>query len=339
MKAHVLTASNDARASWKPTTLPDKTPGPGEVLVRVRAASLNYRDLMIARGKYGGPAKADLVPLADGAGEIAALGAGVTEWKIGDRVIGAYFPEWIAGPVRDELRAHSKGTGSFDGTLAELATFPARGVTRIPAHLSFAEAATIPCAGVTAFAGLFTVGPRLAPGATVVVQGTGGVSLFAAQLALAAGYRVIATSSSAKKLERVRALGVTDVIDTRAEPEWQKVVLDATGGIGADHVLDVGGTGTLPRSFQAVRVGGTISLIGLLSGAGAELDPLPILFRNIRVQGFSVGSVHDQEALGHLLEARKITPIVDEVFPFERAPEALAKLEDGAHFGKIVVAI
>jgi NADPH:quinone reductase-like Zn-dependent oxidoreductase len=338
MKAYVLGPPENGRAPWKLTSLPDPTPHAGEVLVRVRAASLNYRDLMVARGLYGGTPRVDLVPLSDGAGEIVALGQGAKRFRVGQRVVGAYYPTWLAGPPQASHRQFMKGAGIVDGVLAEYVTFPETGVAPAPSHLSFEAASTLPCAAVTAYNALFVAGPRLDPGATVLVLGTGGVSVVAAQFALAAGLRPIATSSSVKKLERLRSLGVTDVVDYRQTPEWHDEVLRLTGGEGADHIVDVGGAGTLPRSFQAVKIGGTISLIGFLAGA-PNIDPLPILFRRIRVQGLSVGSVAMLEAMNRSIEATRLEPAIDEVFPFARAPEALVKLENGAHFGKLVVRI
>jgi NADPH:quinone reductase-like Zn-dependent oxidoreductase len=339
MKGYVVGRPQNGRAAWTLTSLPDPTPRAGEVLIRVRATSLNYRDLMVARGQYGGEAKANLIPLSDGAGEVVALGEGASRFQVGDRVVGAYYPAWAFGAMRERDQQSMKGAGAVDGTLAEYVVFPETGVAAIPKYLSYEAASTLPCAAVTAYNALFVSGPRLDPGGTVLVQGTGGVSLFAAQLARAAGLRVIATSSSAKKIARLRELGVTDVVDYRSTPEWQAEVLRLTHGEGVDHVLEVGGAGTLPRSFQAVKRGGTITLIGILAGVGSQIDPLPILFKGIRLQGLSVGSVAMLEALNRTLEASRIEPVIDEVLPFGRAPEALAKLEDGAHFGKMVVRI
>ena len=339
MKGYIVGPAREGRASWTLTSLPDPTPRAGEVLVRVRATSLNYRDLMVARGQYGGEAKSNLVPLSDGAGEIAALGEGAARFRVGDRVVGAYYPSWLAGAMHERDQQSMKGAGAVDGALAEYVIFNENGVAAIPKYLSYEAAATLPCAAVTAYNALFVSGPRLDIGATVLVQGTGGVSLVAAQLARAAGLRVIATSSSTKKLDRLRELGVTDLVDYRANPEWQTEVLRLTGGEGVDHVLEVGGAGTLPRSFEAVKRGGTITLIGILAGVGAQIDPLPILRKGIRLQGLSVGSVAMLEALNRSLAASRIEPVIDEVFPFARAREALAKLEDGAHFGKVVVRV
>lgn len=339
MKAVVIRNPGRGIEAWKLVERPDPEPGPGQVLVRVRAASLNYRDLMAARGLYGGPLKQDLVPLADGAGEVAALGAGVTRWRVGDRVAGAYFQTWVGGPMRPEYFEHSGGTVSTEGMLAQYAVLPETALVRVPAHLSFEQASTLPCAGVTAWSLLMEPAPRSRPGATVVVLGTGGVSLFVAQLALAAGLRVIGTSSSDEKLARLRALGVKDVVNYRTTPAWAKEVLRLTGGAGADHVVDVGGAGTLPQSFEAVKTGGVVSLVGLLTGTNIAVDPLPVLFKSIRLEGLTVGSVEMFENMNRTIEAVRLEPVVDEVFPLERASEALAKLESATHFGKIVVRI
>lgn len=337
MKAVIIRKNASDIDAWTLAERPAPTPGPGEVLVRIRAASLNYRDLMIARGLFGGDRKDDLVPLADAAGEVVALGAGVRRWKAGDRVLSTYFPTWASGPFREEYRATALGAGRNDGVLAELVVFAEDALVRAPAHLGFDEAATLPCAAVTAWTALFESWPRPAPGATVLVQGTGGVSLFAAQLARAAGLRVIATSSSAAKIERLRALGVTDAIDYRQRPEWHEEVLRLTRGEGVDRVIEVGGAGTLPRSLQAVKLGGVVSLIGLLAGIGDPIDPMPILLRAVRVEGVMVGSRQSFIDLLSTLEAHAIRPVLDEVFPLERASDALARLAAGKHFGKIVI--
>lgn len=337
MKAVIIRKNASDIDAWTLAERPAPTPGPGEVLVRVRAASINYRDLMIARGLFGGDRKDDLVPLADAAGEVVALGAGVRRWKAGDRVVSTYFPTWASGPFREEYRDTAPGAGRNDGVLAELVVFAEDALVRAPAHLGFDEAATLPCAAVTAWTALFESWPRPAPGATVLVQGTGGVSLFAAQLARAAGLRVIATSSSAAKIERLRALGVTDAIDYRQHPEWHEEVLRLTRGEGVDRVIEVGGAGTLPRSLQAVRPGGVVSLIGVLAGIGDQIDPMPILLRAVRVEGVMVGSRQSFIDLLSTLEAHAIRPVLDEVFPLERASDALARLAAGKHFGKIVI--
>ncbi|WP_044965076.1 zinc-dependent alcohol dehydrogenase family protein [Sorangium cellulosum] len=339
MKTVIIRKNASESDAWTLAERPAPKPGPGQVLVRVRAASINYRDLMVVRGRYGGERKDELVPLSDAAGEVVAIGAGVRRWKEGDRVISTFFPTWASGPFRGEYRTTTLGAGGNDGVLAELVVFGEDAIVRAPAHLGFNEAATLTCAGVTAWTALFESGPRPAPGETVLVQGTGGVSLFAAQLARAAGLRVLATSSSAAKIERLRALGVTEAIDYRKQPEWHEEVLRLTGGEGVDRVIEVGGAGTLPRSMQAVKTGGVVSLIGLLSGVGSQIDPMPILFRAIRVEGTVVGSRQATVELGAALELHGIRPVVDEVFPIERANEALAKLAAGKHFGKVVIGL
>ncbi len=339
MKAVVLTNPGKGVDAWRLVDRAAPTPGPGEVLVRVRAASLNYRDLMVAKGLYGGPAKEGLVALADAAGEIAALGAGVTGWRVGDRVMSAYYPSWQEGPYRPRYEGDSLGIGGRDGVLAEYAALSATGVVAAPPHLSFEEAATLPCAAVTAWQALFEGAGRLPPGATVLLSGTGGVSLFAAQLALAAGMRVIATTSSERKVPRLHALGVREVIDSRARPEWQDEVRRLTDGEGVDLVVDVGGGSTLGRALEAVRVGGRIAVVGLLGGFGERIDPLPILFRAVTVEGVHVGSVAMFERLARAVGQAALAPVIDEVFDLEAAPRALGKLAAGAHFGKVVVRV
>jgi NADPH:quinone reductase-like Zn-dependent oxidoreductase len=339
MKAVVIRDQGRGVEAWKLVDRPDSAPEPGQVLVRVRAASLNHRDLLIARGHFGGPLKDDLIPLADGAGEVVALGAGVTRWKVGDRVAGSYFQTWQAGPFRADYFQHMLGAGSTDGMLAQLVALPDTGVVRIPSHLSYEEAATLPCAGLAAWNALMEPSPRQRPGAAVLILGTGGVSIFAAQLALAAGLRVIATSSSADKIERLRELGVTDTINYRETPEWQLEVLRLTRGEGVDQVIEVGGGGTLARSLEAVRSGGTVSLIGHLTGTEGELNPFPILVKAVRLQGVVVGSIRTFEDMSRALEEIASRPVIDEILPLHRANEALARMETASHFGKIVVRV
>jgi NADPH:quinone reductase-like Zn-dependent oxidoreductase len=316
--------------------LPAPTPGPGEVLVRMRAASLNYRDLLVARGHYSRSLPLPLIPLSDGAGEVAEVGPGVTRFQVGDRVAATFMLRWLDGEV-DEAAARSALGGAIDGVLAEMRVFPQEGLVRIPAHLSDEEAATLPCAGVTAWHALM-VGRGLRPGDTVLVQGTGGVSLFALQFARLAGARVIATSSKDEKLERARTLGAFDGINYKTTPDWDAAARTLTGGVGVDHIVEVGGSGTLGKSLRAVRLGGRISLIGVLSGAG-EAAIVPILMKNIQVQGIFVGSRAMFEARNRAVTLHQLHPVVDRVFEFDQAPEALAYLESGAHFGKVVLRI
>ncbi len=316
--------------------LPDPRPGPGEVLVRIRAAALNFRDLLVARGQYGRGLSLPLIPLSDGAGEVAEIGSGVTRVKPGDRVAAAFMTGWLDGPPSEEKARTALG-GAIDGVLAEARVLPQDGLVPIPDHLSYEEASTLPCAAVTAWHALM-VGRGLSPGDTVLVQGTGGVSLFALQFARLAGARVIATSSKDDKLERVRTLGASDGINYKSTPDWDKAVRALTGGIGVDHVVEVGGAGTLGKSLKAVRMDGRISLIGVLSGAG-DVNFVPILMRNIQVQGIFVGSRAMFEAMNRALTLHQIRPVVDRVFEFDEAPAALRYLETGAHFGKVVIRV
>lgn len=318
---------------------PDPQPGPGEAVVAVRAVSLNFRDLLVATGRYAGGAKpVGRIPVSDGAGEVVAVGPGVTRVQPGDRVAAAFMPGWLDGPLTPEKQATSLGGAGADGMLAERVALPAAALVPIPTHLSFEEAATLPCAAVTAWYALFE-GAALRPGETVLLLGTGGVSVFALQFAKLAGARVIMTSSSAAKLERVQALGADEVIDYRAVPEWQERVLALTGGRGVDLAVEVGGPGTLNRTLQAVRYGGQISLIGVLTGLGDRVDTVAILHKNIRIQGTYVGSVAMFERMNAAIAQARLRPVIDRVFPFEQAREAYAHLDSGSHLGKVVIRV
>jgi NADPH:quinone reductase-like Zn-dependent oxidoreductase len=311
-------------------------PGAGEVLVHVRAVSLNYRDLLIAKGQYARGLKVPLIPVSDGAGEVIEVGAGVTRVQRGDRVAGIFMQNWLSGEVSPYVARSALG-GSVDGVLAEYVVLNENGVVHIPTHLSYEEAATLPCAGVTAWNALTTW--MLKPGITVLVQGTGGVSMFALQFARLAGARVIATSSSDEKLKKAGELGASDGINYRSVPDWDKAVLERTNGIGVDHIIEVGGPGTLARSLNAVRVGGRISMIGLLTGPETAVNPMPILGKQIQVQGIFVGSREMFEAMNRAIALHHLRPVVDRVFPFEEAREALRYLESGKHLGKIVIRV
>jgi NADPH:quinone reductase-like Zn-dependent oxidoreductase len=314
-------------------------PGPGQVLVDMKAWSLNYRDLAMPRGGYPGNDKAmrapPLVPLSDGAGEVVSVGAGVRGFSPGDRVVGSFFQLWADGELGAEGRASALG-GAIDGVLSERVVFPEGGLVVAPPSLSFEQAATLPCAGVTAWHAL-TIEPTR-PGSNVLLLGTGGVSLFALQLAKAMGARVIITSSSAQKLERARSLGADEVIDYSASPDWDRRVLDLTGGVGVDHVLEVGGPGTLERSIRATRLGGTISLIGVLA-ASPERNPsiMDVMFKGQTLRGIYVGSRRMLEALCRAVEVNRIVPVVDRVFGFAEVQEAYRHLKSGKHFGKLVI--
>jgi NADPH:quinone reductase-like Zn-dependent oxidoreductase len=318
-----------------PCERPVPEPGHGEVRIRLRAVSLNYRDLLIIKGQYNPKMPLPRVPVSDGAGVVDAIGPGVTRWKVGDRVSPLFMPAWLDGGYTPEVARSALG-GGVDGLLAEQAVLPESGVIGVPAHLSDEEAATLPCAALTAWHALFP-SSNLKPGEVVLTQGTGGVSLFALQLARLAGARVIITSSSDEKLARAKTLGASDGINYRTTPDWDRAVLDMTGGTGVDHVIELGGAGTLPNSLKAVRMGGMINLIGVLTGVGAESNPMPILMKAVRVQGIFVGHRAMFEAMNRAISLNGLMPVVDRVFPFDRAREALAYMESGAHMGKIVI--
>jgi NADPH:quinone reductase-like Zn-dependent oxidoreductase len=324
-------------------TLAEREPpraGPGQVRVRMRAASLNYRDLLVAGGTYarGGPPKRPLVPLSDGAGEVVELGPGVTQLRVGDRVMGSFFRRWFDGPFSPELAASALGGGATDGVLAEEVVLEADGAIRFPVHLSFEEAATLPCAGVTTWVGLFALG-RLVPGEWVLAMGTGGVSIFALQFAKAAGAKVVLTSSDDAKLARGKALGADATINYRKTPAWDEAARAVTGGRGVDHILEVGGAATLPLSLRAVRPGGHVTLTGLLCGARGELEAAARLAPGVRVDSVFVGSARHLGMLADDVARDRLRPVIDRVFPFEGAREAYAHLESGAHFGKVVISI
>jgi len=315
--------------------LPEPEAGSGQVVVRVRAASLNYRDLLVIKGAYSRNLPLPLVPLSDGAGEVVAVGPGVTRFRAGDRVAGCFFSAWDAGPITEAAPKSALG-GAVDGILAELVALPEGGLVRVPDHLTDEEAATLPCAALTAWHALME-GGGLVAGQTVLVQGTGGVSLFALQFARMAGARVIATSSSDAKLARVRELGASDGINYQTTPDWDVAARNLTEGLGVDRVVEVGGAGTLPRSIKATKIGGQIALIGVLTGG--EIDPRPLLMRNIRLQGIYVGSRVMFESMNRAIALHKLRPVVDRGFPFDQAAEAYKHLESGSHFGKVVIKI
>lgn len=310
-------------------------PGPGQVLVRVRAASLNYRDLLVVEGRYEPGQRLPLIPVSDGAGEVAAVGEGVTRVRVGDRVVGAYIQRWLGGRPTPATMLGSTLGSPRDGVLAEYALFDEEGSLRIPDHLSFEEAATLPIAGVTAWNALFE-GTSLKSGDTVLVQGTGGVAVFAIQLARAAGLRVIATSSSNAKLARARELGAHEGINYVEVPDWDRRAVELTGGVGVDLVVDVAGT-TLSRSIGALRLGGQVSVVGLLGGSTAELDVIPLFVKRPRIQGIYVGSRDHFEELNRALTQHRLRPVIDRTYAFEEARSALATLKSGSHFGKLVI--
>lgn len=337
MRAYVIPPGCKSIDELREVDRPSPRPGAGQVLVRIRAASINYRDQAVVSGTYfGGPPTRDLIPLSDGAGEVVDVGPGVTHLKAGDRVAGVFSqtpPE--AGPFAAKAALGSP----LDGMLAEQIALYEDGLVPVPAGLSFEEAACLPCAGVTAWHALAVAGRPLAAGDTVLVLGTGGVSMFALQFAVAAGARVIATSSSDEKLERVKALGASDGINYTRTPDWDKEVLRITGGRGADCVVEVGGTGTLARSFDALAVGGKVCLIGVLTGRAGESSPYALMRKRGNLHGIWVGDRPVFEQMNRAIEARRIRPIVDRVFPFEEAVAAFRHQQSGHFIGKVVIRI
>jgi len=316
---------------------PDPTPGHGQIVVRVKAVSLNYRDLMTV--KHGGTlgTKIPRIPCSDGAGEVSKVGPGVTRVKVGDRVASIFFQNWLAGDILPHHFTSALG-GAVDGMLAEQVVLHEDGVVTIPDYMTYEDAATLPCAAVTAWQDLFPKG-NLKAGDTVLVQGTGGVSIFALQFSVMAGARVIITSSSDEKLTRAQQLGAWATINYKKTPDWDKETQRLTNGAGVDHVVEVGGAGTLERSFRAVRVGGTVGLIGVLTGFSGQIDPMPVLMKGLRFQGVYVGSREMFEDMNRALTVHKTKPVIDRVFPFSQAREALKLMESAAHFGKIVIAV
>ncbi len=310
-------------------------PADGEVVVKLRAASLNYRDVRFFKGAYNPKATFPVVPLSDGAGEVTAVGKKVTRWKVGDRVCPIFMQGWLDGPLTRDGSRTSLGGGDLDGVLRDYGSFDEEGLVRIPDHLSFEQAATLPCAAVTAWHALVEFG-KLKAGETVLTLGTGGVSIFAVQFAKLHGARVIATSSSDAKIARVSELGADETINYKKIPDWDTEVIQRTDRVGVDQVIEVGGAGTLPKSVNSVRLGGNIALIGVLSG-GEGLDPARVLMKSVRLQGIFVGSRRMFEEMNRAITLSKLQPVIDKVFPVESVQEALQYMESGSHFGKIVL--
>jgi len=308
-----------------------------EVLVKFHAASLNYRDLMMVKGFYNPKLKTPIVPLSDGAGEVVAIGESVTKWKVGDRVSPIFMQGWVDGEI-DYAKAKTALGGDLDGCLREFGAFDENGLVRIPDHLNYEEAATLPCAAVTAYNALYHSG-SLKPGETVLLQGTGGVSIFALQFAGVLGCRTIITSSSDEKLQRAKELGADDLINYKERTDWDKAVLDLTGKRGVDHVVEVGGAGTMQKSVNAVKMGGDVSVIGVLAGKG-EFNPASLLMKTVKLQGIFVGSRQMFEQMNLMIcQHTHFQPVIDKVFEFDEVRDALKYMESGSHFGKIVVKI
>lgn len=337
MKAIVQTALGGPE-NLRLVDRPDPVPGHGQVLVRLCAASLNYRDTLILKGGYGSrQLKENFTPLSDGAGEVVALGPGAARFKLGDRVTVAFFQHWLSGAPNEEVLDSDTGRNA-NGVLCELRAFDEDGLVRTPDYLTDVEAASLPCAALTSWSALITEG-HISPADTVLVQGTGGVSLFALQFAKMTGAGVVATSSSDAKLERVRAMGADHGINYVTEPEWGKAALAWTKGRGVDHVVEVGGAGTMKQSIRAVRPGGMITLIGVLAGARSDFL-LPLVgSRNVRVQGIAVGTRESLEAMLRAMARHAMKPVIDSVFPMADARAAYDHLAAGRHFGKVCLSI
>lgn len=313
----------------------EPTPGRREVAVKFHAASLNYRDLLFAWGVYNPRAKFPAIPLSDGAGEVVAVGSEVTRWKVGDRVCPIFTQGWIEGPYNAAKAATTLGTGDLPGVLREVGCFDEQSLVAIPEYLSYEEAATLPCAAVTVWNSLVVFG-KLQAGETVLTLGTGGVSIFALQLAKLHGARVIATSSSDEKLERVRAMGADETINYKQTPDWEKEVLRLTDGVGVDHVVELGGAGTIGKSIASARIGGKIGVIGVLA-QGEGVNPMFLLMKTLALQGIFVGSREMFEHLSAAISLAQLKPVIDRTFAFDEAVEALRHMETGSHFGKLVL--
>jgi NADPH:quinone reductase-like Zn-dependent oxidoreductase len=320
--------------AFRRVSLPDPEPGSGDVLVRLRAAALNYIDVAVATGSFPGAAL-PMVPVADGAGEVVALGADVTNVAISDRVIPHFMPDWLDGPMRPERIAAMRGI-TLPGSLSEYVAVPAHSVVRLPDHLDFAQGATLPIAATTGWNAVRSASVR--PGSMVVILGTGGVSLFALQFAKASGSTVILVSSSDEKLERGRALGANHLVNYRATPDWDKAVLEITHGRGADLVVETVGDATFARSLNAAAMGGTVFTVGFLSGATTSVNLFSIIGKALRVVGNSTGSVADLAEAVRAIEANRIVPVVDRRFVIGETAAAYAELAAGSrHFGKLVI--
>lgn len=335
MKAYEVHATNGLDGLVLNESRPEPQPRANEIKIRVRAAALNYRDIGVTRGVYG-YTKFPVIPMSDGAGEVVAVGADVKRFKAGDRAISTFFQNWTSGRIPADASKHSLG-GMADGMLAEFVCLPEHGAVKAPEHLSFEEAATLPVAALTAWHALVESG-HLKAGETVALIGTGGVSCFGLQFAGMHGAQVLITSSSDAKLERAKALGASAGINYRSQPGWDQEMLKLTGGVGVDHVVEVGGPGTLERSMNAVRYGGTLYVIGAVGGRG-QVDPRPINRKSIRLQGIHGGSLEMFEAMNRAVRSSGLRPVIDRVFPFAQAKAAYEHQIGGTHFGKVVISI
>jgi NADPH:quinone reductase-like Zn-dependent oxidoreductase len=314
---------------------PVPRPGPFEVLVKVRAVSLNHRDLYIAKGYYPMKPRKSLVPLSDGAGEVVSIGGNVTRFKIGDRVAAIYYQNWFGGNATPQIAESALG-GELDGMLSQYVKLNEQGLVLLPKNLSYEEGSTLPCAGVTAWSALFTHG-NLKAGESVLLEGTGGVSIFGLQFAAAQRARPIITSSSDKKLERAKLLGAMGAINYKEDTDWEVRVRELTDGVGVRHVLDVGGEDTLPHAIASLANGGQIALVGGLGGFSGKIPTMKLIPSRVTVNGISVGSREDFEAMNEFIEKNNVRPVIDKVFEFVDAREAYELMDSGGHFGKIVI--
>jgi NADPH:quinone reductase-like Zn-dependent oxidoreductase len=337
MRAYLLPKGGAGIDALATVDRPTPKPLYRQMLLKVAACSLNFRDLGIVRGTYRMPVRENLIPLSDGAGEVVEVGAGVTRVKAGDKVAGCFFQRWPGGEMTPDAGTSALG-GAIDGMLAEYVVLEEDGVVKIPEHLSLEEGATLPCAGVTAWNAIVQHA-KLIAGQTVLLQGTGGVSIFGLQLAHGMGITAIVTSSSDEKLARAKALGAAFGINYKTTPEWDKAAVAFNGGRGVDHVIEVGGANTLTRSFGAIRNGGKVSMIGGLSGGATELNPGLIFSKRANVQGIYVGSTEMFTAMNAAIAANKIKPAIDRVFGFDEVKAAYQHMAAGAHFGKIVIKV
>ncbi|GCB24992.1 zinc-type alcohol dehydrogenase-like protein C1773.06c [Aspergillus awamori] len=333
----VRVVSTGTKSSTEFRDEPKPSPGEHQVLIKVHAASLNYRDSVLLRGEYGVETKKDVIPLSDGAGEVVAVGKGVTRFKPGDRIAVQCATAWIGGPFIPEYISTSVGF-AIDGMLAEFVVFYEDALVRIPDYISYVEAASLPCAAVTAWTALNKIDP-LHPGQTVLIQGTGGVSLFALQFAKLSNARVLAITSSDEKAAKLRELGADSVVNYSTCPEWDREILALTDGKGVDKVLDIAGEKTIVKSAASTKIGGVVVVIGFASGFGGGLPPMNILSRSLTVTGSTVGSRLDFEAMLAAMESREIRPVIDRVYPLAEYRKAYQRLESGQQVGKVVIEV
>jgi NADPH:quinone reductase-like Zn-dependent oxidoreductase len=334
----LVRTGNHAPFTLQLVNAPVRQPGPNEVLVKVHAASLNRHDIFTLKEGFGVGSRQSLVPLSDGAGEVVAIGAGVTRFRVGDRVAGIFFQRWLSGRPSTAILSSVLGGEQFDGMLTQYITLNEQGLVKLPAELTYEEGSTLPCAGVTAWNGLFTQG-HLQRGDTVLLEGTGGVSAFGLVFAVAAGAKVIITSSHDEKLARAKALGAFGTINYKKTPDWEKAVRELTGGRGVDQILEVGGKDTIPHALKSLAVGGHIALIGGLGGFGGDIPVMALLGTGSTASGIYVGSRADFEAMNAFIERQHVKPVVDRVIPFSDAMTAYELMESDQFFGKIVISM